>query len=474
MKKSNKGFTLLELLIAVAVLAIIIAPMLRGFVTSHRVNAKSRHLMRATTLAQNEMEIFEKEKLEDLLADTALPTPQFGYTVVTKPDETDASDPGIYVFERDGIINDDSGMDMFDVRVTLNPERVSASDLYYDQNSREVLFMNTVSGIDSATYIQRVRNQVNTAGDDEQVYKHYQTVQHPDGVGGVKWTEDDFRENLERTITLTIRQEDQGGVMVTVAEIEYAYSIANNYGIVPDKYEKYTKKKIFFNNAQTLDGEGRPVDLKSVYLYYAPRYRLRNNAYTGAVNKDSIIINNTAGLPVNIYLIRQNIHTADWIPTDDTVDANGKVTIAKIEGVYEDDTGVLQNTVPADYKAYVTINEGFTADGKTHGKYFTNLNLNLPSADNEFKVGSPADFTLNECDAAGNVLSTITGAAAVQAADMRSLNPKVQADGSATMGSLGSAEIKDRIYTMETAVYDHGADPLTSDPVVSLTGTKIE
>lgn len=111
MKKSNKGFTLLELMIAVAILAIIIAPMLRGFVTSHRVNAKSRHLMRATTLAQNEMEIFEKEKLEDLL-DAA----KFNYNIVTKPDETNVNDPGIYVFEREGIINDESGMDMFDVR----------------------------------------------------------------------------------------------------------------------------------------------------------------------------------------------------------------------------------------------------------------------------------------------------------------------------------------------------------------------
>ena len=62
-KQNNKGFTLIELLVAITVLAIVITPLLHSFVSSHRVNAKSKQLMRATTLAQNEMELFEKRCL---------------------------------------------------------------------------------------------------------------------------------------------------------------------------------------------------------------------------------------------------------------------------------------------------------------------------------------------------------------------------------------------------------------------------
>lgn len=265
-RKDNKGFTLLELLVAVVILAVIIVPMLRSFVSSYRVNARSRENMRATTLAQNEMEIFEKEKIEDLLDTT-----KFGYTVTKKPDETNVNDPGLYEFTKLGIINDESGKDWYDVVVKLNPERVTASDLYYAQNTQDILFMNTISGIDSGSYIQRVRNDVNENGEDEEVYKLYMTRQHPEGVTGNKWDTQRFAEELTRKITVKIEQEDQGGYKTTVAKVRYDYMIDHIWGIVPDEYEKYTTKdRVFFNNSQTLDEDGKPVELKSLYLFYAP------------------------------------------------------------------------------------------------------------------------------------------------------------------------------------------------------------
>ena len=169
MKKDNKGFSLLELMIAVVILAIIIVPMLHGFVSSYRVNAKSRHLMRATTLAQDEMEIFEKEKIEDLLVmeDTdgagnktpryAVDEKKFKKTVGGKEQEH-----ATYEFKRTGVINDGTGRDMFDVVVTLDPTVApdgSTGGVYEDKNIENLLVMNTVSGVDSATYIQRIRNE---------------------------------------------------------------------------------------------------------------------------------------------------------------------------------------------------------------------------------------------------------------------------------------------------------------------------
>ena len=65
-KASNAGFSLVELLIAVVILAIIVIPLLRMFVTSTRINVKSRQMLRATTVAQDIMEGLKAYTLEEV------------------------------------------------------------------------------------------------------------------------------------------------------------------------------------------------------------------------------------------------------------------------------------------------------------------------------------------------------------------------------------------------------------------------
>lgn len=442
MKKDDKGFTLLELLIAVIILAFIIVPLLRSFVTSYNVNARSRRMMRATTLAQNEMEIFEKEKLEVLLDDTE--DAKYDYdvdmsVVTSDPDTADAMDHVKYTFKREGIINydaddDDPIREMFDVVVTLDPESTLDSDLYYPQNTQDLLFMNTISGSDSASYAQRIRNVVNTEGEDEAVYKWYETQQVPEGITSTRWTVEQFAEELTRTITVKIEQEDQGGFVTTVAKVKYDYYCGN--GIVPDEYKNYpSKDKVIFNNSQLLDEDGKPIDLKSVYLFYAPRYYKDASGTVIKFKDDNIVIENKDNLPVNIYIIRQNI-------LDDMNNTLGK---------YTDNVLGPQNTVPVDYKVFLEIHEGLDETKTyTYGNYFTNLNLGLPDADER----GTTYVTLYDTDG-----MIYTDNVATEKAKFK---------------SLGSTEAKDRIYTMEVSVYNHGDDPETDEPLVTLTGSKIE
>lgn len=62
----DAGFSLLELLIAVTILAIIVVPLLHMFVTSTRINVKSRQTLRATTVAQDIMEGLKAYTLEEV------------------------------------------------------------------------------------------------------------------------------------------------------------------------------------------------------------------------------------------------------------------------------------------------------------------------------------------------------------------------------------------------------------------------
>ena len=53
---NNRGFSLVEILIAVAILVLCAVPLLKAFVTSAQTNVRARQNLNATTLAENIME----------------------------------------------------------------------------------------------------------------------------------------------------------------------------------------------------------------------------------------------------------------------------------------------------------------------------------------------------------------------------------------------------------------------------------
>lgn len=410
MKRNDKGLTLIEVLVAVMVLGIVIVPMLHSFVSAYNVNAKSREIMRATTLAQNEMEIFEREKLEVLAEDAKKDddAKKYGYDVDDSKSDT-TTDPVtgeetkhvIYTFTKEGVTNDGSGKEMFDVVVKLDPQSASASDLYYKQNTQGLLSMNTLSSLDSGIYVQKI-------GDDEEVYNIYYGRQDT-----LTYDADYFARDLKRTITVKIEQDSSD---TTVVKVNYRYQCG--YGLMTDndKRNYSTGDQVVFNNAQTPDEGENPIELKSVYLFYIPRYGIDYPALD-----ENIVIENKQNLPVDVYIVRQNIE-----------DGSGLVT-----------------EVPYNYHVNIDIYEGLNGE-KTNGAYFTNLNLNQAGG-----VGTTS-VTLRDPENSREICS---GKDAIERLSFRSLDAR---------------ESKDRIYTMDVSVYRHEEGGNTGDPLVRLTGTKIE
>lgn len=67
--KFNKGFSLIEVLVAMAVITLISIPLLRTFVTSAQINNKAKKLQNATDIAQNVSENFITVPLLNLVQD---------------------------------------------------------------------------------------------------------------------------------------------------------------------------------------------------------------------------------------------------------------------------------------------------------------------------------------------------------------------------------------------------------------------
>ncbi|MFP3154210.1 type II secretion system GspH family protein [Lachnospiraceae bacterium ZAX-1] len=137
MKKwsDNRGVSLLELLIAVAILAIMIAPLMHLFVTSANLNRKGRQMDAATNAATNLMEMVKTTELDDMLPeDLASATTAtadgslFGLpaTFMATPAET-SIDADKYTITIDSLPyhgNGNSG-GFYHAVVTLNPEEYS-------------------------------------------------------------------------------------------------------------------------------------------------------------------------------------------------------------------------------------------------------------------------------------------------------------------------------------------------------------
>ncbi|MCM1307657.1 MAG: prepilin-type N-terminal cleavage/methylation domain-containing protein [Butyrivibrio sp.] len=67
--QNSKGFSLVEILVTIMIIAIVSIPIIRSFVVTANVNHKARRLQNATDVAQNISEYFAARPMSELLAD---------------------------------------------------------------------------------------------------------------------------------------------------------------------------------------------------------------------------------------------------------------------------------------------------------------------------------------------------------------------------------------------------------------------
>lgn len=418
-KLNNKGFSLLEVLIAVVILSIVSIPIIRSFATVAKTNGNAKVLLRATDGAENMMENIEYQTLEELAA---------RYDISDQNTITIDATSGKYQF----VIKDVADLPVklptgYYMTITADPT------LYPNANALNISDVKSMSISDSAVYEM---SQLYDAG----IYENFDTWNleaHDDQPMLYQRVNNEyFKKNLTRTIEVVIDKSgtatDEAGNevdLVTVnLNIRYYFrskSLYQNY--LPNDQKEYVESsRELYNNLTT------KVPLSGIFIFYQPRYLATANG-----NNDNIVINNSDNVPVNVLLAAQR--GAD--------DASYKTQYF--------------NAVTGPNVTVVENPEGAIADADGAVTLFTNLSSgapysSLPNAEGIIKDGE-VRCNLTYQNPAGT--AKVKGKDALKILDGRDLDGK----------ALIAENTKNRIYKVKVTVWDNNGNSF-----VELDGTKLE
>ena len=307
--KFNKGFSLIEVLVAMAVIALISIPLLRTFVTSAQINHKAKKLQNATDIAQNVSENFTTIPLLNLVQTNETNRDVCGSYLLDTDDD-------VIVFQNLGDGSKDKnnipyfkGADgeKFYVTVTMNPdEYAKSSDIVgvQDINNYIVPSMGDLFSTDVVTaYSQFTKydNSILTAFKNK--YPEVST-----------FTSSDFdRHDIKKVAYVYIEQYQDGEY------VNYEYRLKLVYTYCTSHSTDYVMSTYYVDYSFTL-AQGRLSTyekMPELFLLYTPFDREASCPYTFARDEIHInYMNNTSVIsgvtpdwekPTKVYIIEQNI-----------------------------------------------------------------------------------------------------------------------------------------------------------------------
>lgn len=289
-KNSNQGFTLVEVLVAVIVLAVVVIPLLNSFLTASRANAKAKKLMDATTAAQNVFEELKGEKLDDFIAVYTETKEKIMKSDGTNP-QLDAkgkemyrhiipvkTDPGKYQVTVD--------QRTFLARVTIDPLEYTTKQGETVQNSdyNSQLF-STISKMSPSSnaffFPESSADFENTAA------AALAADQLPESIENMK-------KEMSRTITIDIEYN-------AANKLCEAFGTYTYYDTLGGSFSPVIREKFYSNNTALTN------TLTNIFVCFLPMY---SQSGTKLAPKEKIIINNPMNYPVNVYIAKQTEYDA--------------------------------------------------------------------------------------------------------------------------------------------------------------------
>lgn len=458
---NNKGFTLLEVLVAVVILAVVSVPLLRSFATAAQTNRKSKIEEKCTTAAENLAESFRDVPVEELVA---------------KYDTGDAANTCTYEEYDDGSGEtytfhiEDQDLIGSNMPEGYYAEVVLDSSYYQNANGLNLSKLNSVSKTNSAIYTMDPSDASlpdtlasYKCNEDVIAYDYFYQRNLAACAAGSSYhllgdtqqaAYDVLRKNLKREIRFVVTKTGEytkpaeggepapeGGepaegekvnlVNVTMT-IRYIMEGHDGYYFPKGDNELVEKKSVLFDNSATKD------EFTGVYLFFYPRYAA---GCQSGKELDKVVLENPADLEFNFYITA--LEGADNPEKKASYLASKGLSVDVIENNPD------VNTQPAAVSLFTNLNSGAPYSKSDTRTSVGELQMDLKYKTNEYDVkksdGPAADFLR----ASG-------------------LDGKI----------LNKEETAKRIYKMKVYIYDGTVTTIggvdTKNVAVEFDGTKLE
>lgn len=277
MKKNERGYTLIELIIAIAILAIIAIPLMHGFVTAAKTNAKAREIEQATTVGQNTMEEIKATPIEDLIKDVV---PDSAEITLGNGDTVEMLS---YKIVHEDVVTDGVPYRV-DVRIENEPGGGDGDPRLTDYNQSELAQLYDMNAAYDAFFI------LEEATDDA-------LIGELAVAAGASVSE--VRSRVQRNIYVDIKEET--GTRLVEVNVSYKYK----------HQDVNITRHMAAQNQCIYASSSRDTYLRNVYVFFEPL----SNMEEGDAPKETITVRNTccAGdkKPVQIYLVKQGTEQDD-------------------------------------------------------------------------------------------------------------------------------------------------------------------
>lgn len=327
-KVNSKGMTLIEVVVAMAILAIVITPALKMFANASGTNLRSRKATRAFTVGESVMECAKAYNVQQLcnqFAGGGFKGINYGPATTSSAVVRDASGAEVTPFLADGTLKEDASAyvlratnaesegNLYDIEMEITPSIIASSA--FDIENRNA-YTDAIIWLEEDMNYEAV-NELTTLAEDtfETNFSSYHTAASH-SIDSVDIT------NLVRTIDIDV--EDDGSAQTVTIKVNYTCTADVNYQYSAtvggsstsavktydstimtydvtfvDDADPTTPEYTLYDNSATVAGvsvNGRPGKLSQVYLYYFPTYPNDNAFGTGAKDVINVNTNLSSGL----------------------------------------------------------------------------------------------------------------------------------------------------------------------------------